>query len=229
MTDYQRETRDAYKSGERARSYKHYNTAAWSWGRLATAREQRGLQRVMARERWAASDMILDMPCGTGILAGVLNTLPARVVAGDISHEMMALGRAEYRADSFVGAVQGDLTRTPFRPGTFAAVCILGFLHRVPTEIKRAALKEAAVLSSRLVVVTCAIDTPLQRVKHRVLRAVRRQHIPAPAPTTLASLVADCQAAGLRVREQFWVLPVLSAEIVLVLEKNSGAHAHSRT
>jgi SAM-dependent methyltransferase len=229
VTDYQRETRDAYRSRERARNYKHYNTAAWSWGRIATAREQRGIQRVLAREPWQPGDMVLDIPCGTGILAGVLNTLPVRVVASDISYEMMALGREEYREGALAGAVQADITRTPFASGTFAAVCVLGFLHRVPSDIKRAALREASALSSRLVIATCAIDTPLQRLKHRVLRLIRNEHIPAPAPTTLASLIADCHAAGLRVRQQFFVLPLLSAEIVLVLEKSAVSHAHPRT
>lgn len=228
MTDYDRDTRLAYRTGERASDYKRYNTTAWSWGRLATAREQRGIRRALGRVSLTANDCILDIPCGTGILAGVLNDLPCRVVASDISHAMMTLGREEYKRDALLGAVQADITRTPFRPGMFSAVCVLGFLHRVPPPIRQAALREVAALSKRLVILTCSVDTPLQRLKHAVLSRLSSRHVPAPHPACLRQVVTECEEVGLRPVRAFMVLPFLSSEAVLILEKSAGREAADR-
>lgn len=229
MTDYDRDTKFAYRTGQRAAEYKKYNTTAWSWGRIATDREQRALHRVFTAQRWTSADRVLDIPCGTGILAGVLNTLDCRVVASDISAEMMREGRDEYRPDHLLGVIQADLTTTPFVSGSFAGVCMLGFLHRVPRPVKQAALREAARLSSAMVVVTCAMDTPAQRLKQRLIKLLRPGHVPAPCPSTLAALSDDWQSAGLRLREWFDILPFMSAERVFVLEKAGEARGDSRT
>jgi hypothetical protein len=155
-------------------------------------------------------------------LSGVLNDLPGRIVASDISHQMISLGRDEYRRDALLGAVQADITRLPFRPGTFAGVCVLGLLHRVPPDIRRAALREIAALSKGIVILTFSVDSALQRFKHAVLTRVRSRHVPAPYPAELHEVVADCDAVGLRLIRAFSILPFLSAEAVLVLEKKKG-------
>ena len=181
---------------------------------------KRAIGRELGRYQWASSDRLLDIPCGTGILGKTVRRFPFRIVASDISPEMMELARAEYPADRLEACVQADITGTPFPRGSFACVVTLGFLHRVPPEIKRSALREIAALSSRLVIVTCSVDTPLQRFKHAVLRRLKRGHSPAPCPAPLAEVIAECRAQGLRVARAFRVLPVLSAHAMLVLEKS---------
>lgn len=219
MSDYEKDTRNAYRTLARAAEYKRYHTKDWTWGRLVTWLEQRAIARELGRYRWSPSDQLLDIPCGTGILGRTLHRFPFKISASDISPEMMDLARAEYPADRLVACVQADITNTSFPRASFACVVTLGFLHRVPAEIKRAALREIAALSCRLVIVSCSLDSPLQRLKRASLRWVWRGHAPAPCPAPLDAIVAECESHGLRLVRAFSVLPLLSAHALLVLEK----------
>jgi ubiquinone/menaquinone biosynthesis C-methylase UbiE len=218
--NYEADTKQAYRSEGRAAEYQRYQTRDWSWGYVATWREQHCLARVLRSYAWAPADRILDMPCGTGILGHLLGTLPSRIVVSDISREMMTLGRPQYPTGRLMGCLQSDITAMPFQSGAFACVTNLGFLHRVPAEVKRAAIREIARVSSRVVIATCSVDTRAQRVKHRVLGWLRRgRHLPAPCPAPLHEVIAEFERHGLRLVRAFMVIPFLSTEAVLVLEK----------
>jgi SAM-dependent methyltransferase len=219
MTDYERHTLNAYRTTERAAEYKRFHTTDWSWGRLVTWLEQRAIARELGRYKWEASDQLLDIPCGTGILGKLLYQFPFRIVASDISPEMMDIARAEYPADRLINCTEADITDTPFPRESFACVITLGFLHRVPSEIKRAALREISDLSNHMVIVSCSVDTPLQRIKQAVLPWVKRNHVPAPCPVPIKDIIAECESSDLRVVRAFMVLPLLSASALLVLEK----------
>jgi SAM-dependent methyltransferase len=162
---------------------------------------------------------LLDIPCGTGILGKLLHFFPFQIVASDISPEMMELAKEEYPVDKLVEFVQADITKTGFDAGSFACVVALGFLHRVPLEIKRATLHEIAKLTNNIAIVSCAVDTPLQRIKHKVLSLVRKKHIPAPCPVRLKEIVIECESVGFKVVRKFMIVPFFSAVAVLVLEK----------
>lgn len=216
---YENDTLNAYRTKSRAAEYKRYHTTDWSWARFATWQEQRALARELARYSWTAADRLLDIPCGTGILGKLLHSFPFRVTASDISPEMMELARDEYPQDRLTDCIQADITRTSFPRAFFSCVVTLGFLHRVPPEIKHAALREIAALSNRVVILTCSVDTPLQRFKHAVLSRLWRGHVPAPCPASLQEIIAASEAQGLRLVRAFMVVPFLSSEAMLVLEK----------
>lgn len=220
-TDYERETLNAYRTATRASTYKRLQTTDWTWARFVTWREQRILARELSRYEWSSGDRLLDIPCGTGILGNLLHRFPFRIVASDISPEMMALARSEYPVDRLDDCVQADITRTPFPRGSFACVVTLGFLHRVPAEIKHASLAEIAALTTRLALVSCSIDTRFQRIKHAVLGWLRRTHVPAPCPARLAEIVAECESHGFRVVRTVMVVPLFSAHTIFVLEKTT--------
>jgi SAM-dependent methyltransferase len=218
-TNYETDTLRAYRSRQRAAEYKRYHTKDWSWARFSTWREQRLLARELSRYSWTAGDRLLDIPCGTGILGKMLHFFPFRIVAGDISPEMMELARKEYPADRLIGCVQADITHTGFPRKSFACVVVIGFLHRVPLEVKRAALCEVSALAQRVVIITCSVDSPAQRLKRKILAVVRRKHVPAPCPAPLRDIAAECEGAGFKVVRSFMVVPFLSAEAMFVLER----------
>jgi len=219
MIDYEKETRDAYLTPSRAAEYKRYNSVDWTWGRFVTWMEMRAVARELGRYQWSPSDQLLDIPCGAGILGKVLQRFPFRIVASDISAEMLTLARPEYPSDRLAACTQADITATPFPRASFACVVTLSFLHRVPLEVKRAALREIAALSNRVVIINCSVDTPLQRIKHAVLSRIRRKHVPAPCPAPLSEIIAECESQGLHVVRSSMVVPMLSACALLVLEK----------
>lgn len=217
--NYEADTKQAYRSEGRAAEYQRCHTRDWSWGRIATWREQYCLARVLRSYAWAPADRILDMPSGTGILGHLLGTLPSRIVVSDISRERMTLGRPQYPTGRLLGCLQSDITAMPFQSGSFRCVMNLGFPHRVPPGVKRAAIREVARVSSHLVIATCSVDTRTQRVKHRVLGWLRERHLPAPCPAPLHDVIAEFERHGLRLVRAFMVIPFLSTEAVLVLEK----------
>ena len=223
--DYETQTRSAYRTEQRAIAYQCRQTRRWSWARLATWREQRGVARILGKRAWAPADDVLDIPCGAGILGAVLARFPFRVVASDISPAMMALARGAYAADRFRGFVQADITDTPLRPGSFRCVITLGFMHRVPDELKRATLAAIATLSRELVIVSYSVDSPLQRLKRALLGFLCRSYESAPCSASVADILGDCRAAGLHMLEWYRPVPFLSAEVVLELEKTAGCAA----
>jgi len=222
-TNYERDTLTAYCSRERAANYKRYHTRDWSWARFCTWFEQRALAKELARYEWTENDKLLDIPCGTGILGKLLRSFPFKIVASDISKDMIALAEAEYPHEKLIDCVQDDITCTKFPRISFSCVVTLGFFHRVPLEIKRSALLEISRLSNGVAIITCSVDTRSQRIKKKVLSFFRREYIPAPCPITLSDLITECEAAGFRVVRSFMVVPFLSAEAMLVLEKKSIA------
>jgi ubiquinone/menaquinone biosynthesis C-methylase UbiE len=219
--DYENETLNAYRTADRALQYELYHSRWWTWGHLATWFEQRAIARELNRYEWSALDMVLDIPCGTGVLWSLLRQFPFRLVASDISAEMMSIGQKEHSLMHSTTVVQADITETPFKRETFSCVLTIGFMHRVPLQIKRDALKEIARLSKRVVIVSCSIDTRLQRWKHTALRFVRRGHVPAPFPTHLTEMIDLCNSEGFRVVRNLSVIPFLSSHVILVLEKIS--------
>ena len=219
MMDYKRDTLNAYQDSARAAEYKRYHTKNWSWGRLVTCFEQRALARELSRYNWTPGDRLLDLPCGTGILGKVLWKFPFQVVASDISEEMMALARMEYRTDQLEDSISSDITDTQFPHQSFACVVTLGFLHRVPWEIKRATLKELARLTNRVAIISCSVDKPIQRLKHAILLRLKKNHIPAPCAVPIEKIRSECESHGFRVVRDFSVVPLLSSHTILVLEK----------
>lgn len=217
--NYETDTLNAYRSRQRAAEYKRYHTKDWSWARFSTWREQRLLARELSRYSWSAGDRLLDIPCGTGILGKLLHSFPFQIVASDISPEMMELARGEYPADRLIDFVQADITNTGFPRRSFACIVVIGFLHRVPLDIKRAALREISSLAKRVVIITCSVDSSLQRLKRKMLLIIRRNHVPAPCPAPLREIVAECEAVGFKVVRSLVVVPFLSSEAMLVLER----------
>ncbi|MEN6473027.1 MAG: class I SAM-dependent methyltransferase [Syntrophaceae bacterium] len=218
-TRYEIETLNAYRTRQRAEQYKHSQTASWSWSRFTTWQEQRLLARELSRYTWSANDRLLDIPCGTGILGKLLNSFPFKITASDISPEMMELARGEYPADRMVDYIRTDITNTGFVRESFDCIVVLGFLHRVPTDIKRATLAEIAVLSRRIAIITCSVDSPIQRLKIKLLAIIRKHHVPAPCPVSLKEIISECENANFKVVRSFMVVPFLSSEAMLVLEK----------
>jgi len=221
-TNYETDTLNAYRSKRRAAEYKRYHTKDWSWARFSTWREQCLLARELSRYSWSSGDRLLDIPCGTGILGKLLHGFPFQIVASDISPEMMDLARDEYPADRLLGCVQTDITKTGFPRRSFACVAVIGFMHRVPLDIKRASLREISALSNRVAIITCSVDSPFQRFKKKVLGIIRKEIPPAPCPAPLRDIVAECETAGFKVVRSFMVVPFLSAEAMLVLEKENN-------
>ena len=218
MYEYEKDTRQAFRNMRKARAYKNGQFQDLSWARIPSWRERVIVQKALADCGLSPLVKILDIPCGTGILGGILQEFPNPVVAADISSEMMELARPEYTFSHFLGFVQLDITQTPFHPGDFACIVILGLMHRLPAQIRGKVLAEIAALRPRHVIISYSIDSLGQRLKQRLIKKLKPSHGSAPVPAAFQDIIREVTAAGFKVRRTRQVVPLLSAEMILVLE-----------
>jgi ubiquinone/menaquinone biosynthesis C-methylase UbiE len=182
-----------------------------------------GSVRAALRHFGSDGGAVLDVPCGTGVAAAAFNGTQRLLVAADISLEMMQIARPEYRPDRLQGMLQSDITRLPASDGAFDGAVVLGFMHRVPPEVKESALREIARVSRRFAVVSFSVDSGAQRLKQTLVHWIRPGHAAAPAPMPAADIDALCRRCGFRIVRAAAVAPPLSAERVYWLERASTA------
>ena len=132
---------------------------------------------------------------------------------------MMEYAKNEYPSNRLVEFTQQDITNTGFKRGSFSCVITLGFLHRVPLDIKRETLREIFELTNNIAIISCSVDNPMQSLKHKILSIVKRNHVPAPCPIKLKDLISECQSQGFYVKRSMMVVPLLSAHALLILKK----------
>ncbi|MGB5260810.1 MAG: methyltransferase domain-containing protein [Gammaproteobacteria bacterium] len=104
---------------------------------------------VASQAGQASTTRVLDLGCGTGLLARRLAGQGFAVTGLDISFESLRLMR---QSAAFINAVHGDGAQLPFRDGSFQAVVSLGtWRHfrepqRVMDEISRILTTEGRLL-----------------------------------------------------------------------------------
>jgi SAM-dependent methyltransferase len=90
-------------------------------------------------------DLILDLGAGACWCSDLLGRLNRSAVAVDISHDMLAAGRA--RPGTAIRAVAGDMESLPFRSRVFQQAICLSAIHHVP-NIPAAVREIARVLDA---------------------------------------------------------------------------------
>src|SRR5262245_6439540 len=96
--------------------------------RLNLRRLERALARALAEV--PTGGLVLDAPCGTGILSRFLRRRGLRVIGADISPAMLAVA---HRRPDALGHVRADLEQPPCRPGSVDAVVSSRFLMPLPS------------------------------------------------------------------------------------------------
>ena len=173
------------------------------------------LERALSRalESVPAGGLVLDAPCGTGILWSFLRRKGFRVVGADISPAMLAVARR--RAGS-LGQVRADLEQPPCRARSVDAVVSSRFMMHLPPDTRPRVLRALADLARGPVIATiCHPYTwkSFQRAVRRMLGA----NVKRSPRLTRRELAAEAASAGLRVERVIPVLPLLSEVWVVVL------------
>lgn len=159
--------------------------------------------------------VVLDAPCGTGILHDALEAQGFRVVGADISTAMLDVARLR---GARPGWVKADLEQPPFRPASLDAVVCNRFLMHLPSVTRVAVLRAlASITSGPLVVTVChpyTVKTALRALRRLVGGRAKRS-----PRLSRAELQAEVEAAGLRLARVIPVTPLLSEIWVAVLER----------
>jgi 2-polyprenyl-3-methyl-5-hydroxy-6-metoxy-1,4-benzoquinol methylase len=197
-----------------ARRYeaRRYGGAARRWN-------LRHLERTILRalEGVIPHGVVLDVPCGTGILAEVLGARGFRVVGADISPTMLAVASERDRA---LGHVRADLETPPWRSGSFDAVVCARFLMHLPAAVRPRVLRTLADLARGPLVATVCHPYTVKQLGRTLRRSVGLRAKVSPR-LTRAALRAEVAAAGLTLERVLPVMPLLSEVWVVVLRKAS--------
>ena len=174
------------------------------------------LQRTLGRAlAGVESGVVLDAPCGTGILAGFLRARGLRVVGADISPAMLAVARER---GNVLGHVRADLEAPPWRAGSFAAVVSSRFLMHLPPALRPEILATLAGLTRGPLVATVCHPYTVKTFGRALRRALGLRAKTSPR-LTRAELESEVARAGLRLERVLPVLPLLSEVWVVVIRQ----------
>ena len=219
--DYEQDTRNAYRNKAKAKAYLEQYTRGTKWARFTMWRKRALVERILDHCDLTATDRVLDIPCGTGLISKILSNNPASVIGSDISLEMMDLARSESGKNGSHQLVQADITATPFVKESFECVVVLALMHRLHEDLRRDVLSEVASLTNRFVIISYSVESHSQRMKQRILKTLRPSHIPAPSSVPLPDILREVTSHGFKVLSVSHIAYVLSAKVVLLLEKKA--------
>jgi ubiquinone/menaquinone biosynthesis C-methylase UbiE len=218
----------------------HNDASARFWDRIARKyaadpiKDMAGYTRTVDRTRHYLrdTDTVLELGCGTGTTALQLAAHVSRMMATDISSEMIAIAREKAvaqacgNADFAVAAPE----RAPWPDGSFDAVLAFNLWHLVAERASALAhvhrvLKPGGLFVSKT---ACLAEmNPLIRLAVPVMQFVGKA--PYVAIFSAAALEREIEAAGFAIVERArHGSRRKDARIFIVARKAGGADEHSR-
>ena len=222
----------SYRDGQAVQRY-HRRRYARLGGHLRVLFVARAVRRAL-QAAGVREGIVLDFPCGTGVVATVLVRAGFRCVAGDLSPAMLRFARA--RGGPALGAVRADIEHPPFRSKAVAAVVCLRFFPHLPVDRWVPVLRELGAVTHGPLV----LGLPMRRSSKHRWRALKRRlglngkERPIFGMQLLGTLLGE---AGFRIRARIWQSPFTDTALVIAegLEMSSpkitplrpeGVHAH---
>lgn len=169
---YEKETKFFYKSDQKAKEYHDWYTRNGGLNGLRfkyIANKERAAVTTLLRT--IPHGRVIDIPAGTGKMAPVFKQELSRVLACDVSENMLRIGEQVYRAEGVdaefrVVALEAASEEIS---GDFDVTVCVRLMHRVPDDVKLMMLAQIAKLSP-YAIVSFAIDSPYERVRRRLRR-----------------------------------------------------------
>jgi SAM-dependent methyltransferase len=217
--DYERDTRTFYQDEATAQRYHDMFMPRSGWRNFPS--------RVVARrERLVVKDMLervphrraLDIPSGTGKLAGVFASLGSRVLASDISPSMLKRAEAEFSRVghpdvSFQVADAAELDE--FADAAFDVVVCLRLMHRVPSGLRTRMLKELARVAPHAIV-SYGIENGYHKLRRRTRAAIFGGQKDTLCFCPITEALAELQP-HFDVVAKTWIAAALSQEMIFLL------------
>ena len=221
--DYERDTRKFYQDEATAQRYHEMFMPSGSWrnlpSRVVARRERQVMKTMLARVPHRTA---LDLPAGTGKLAGVFAALGTRVVASDISPSMLRHAEAEFsraghRDVEFRVADAADLRE--FENDAFDVVACLRLMHRVPSTLRARMLREFARVAP-WAVVSFGIENGFHKLRRGARAAIFGGQKDALCFCSVVEASAEL-APHFDIMARTWIAPALSQEMIFLLRSKS--------
>jgi ubiquinone/menaquinone biosynthesis C-methylase UbiE len=220
IEEYKLKTLDGFKNKEKANHYynKHHNN--FNWSRLMIKLELRSIKKSFEFFKVDKNDMILDVPCGTGVSFDLLSKFKCKVTGVDISTEMLMFAKIKANKNLNINLLSGDITDLKLNNNFARGSIILGFFHRVPDEIKSLALKELFRVNKEFIICSFAIDSFFQKLKRKLIKFLIPHHLSAPNPLSLKKIEELFNINNFTIIKKKTTFPFLSSEIIIWAKKN---------
>jgi SAM-dependent methyltransferase len=198
--------------------YRHFDAERYErrrYGGLGRRLNLRLTERALARALAGVppGSLVLDAPCGTGILSAFLQRRGFRVVGADISPAMLAVAR---RRGAALGHVRADLEHPPCGPRSVDAVVSSRFMMHLPADTRTRMFRIMADLARGPVIATVCHPYTWKSFQRGLRRGLGGNAKRSPR-LTRRMLSEEAASAGLRLERVIPVLPVLSEVWVVVL------------
>ena len=183
-------------------------------GRFNNWRTHQILRKILAG--LPPGGLVFDVACGTGRIDACLLQARQRVVALDISGEMLAVAqeKPELRSPA-LRFVRSDASRLPCRARSADAVFSIRFLHLLKGHERIAVLQELARVTRGPVVVEYrSLTKPLRVAKRALVRWVTRR--PGPRNIARSDVGAELHAAGLVAERHYFLSRWFSGSVLIV-------------
>ncbi|MEX2600150.1 MAG: class I SAM-dependent methyltransferase [Balneolaceae bacterium] len=213
--DYQTEMKEYYKSDQVAAKY-HQAYKESLRARMIAKYERKAVYSLLKK---VPHSFVLDIPTGTGKLASVFKKSASRVLACDISDQMLKIAKNEFRSvdhDNVAFQVCDAEKISDTIDESFDVAVCLRLLHRVPDPVKRSILDELGKAANH-VIVSIGVESRFHSIRRKIRELIMggdiRDHCYVNKMETV-QLMTD----GFEIIESKAVFPFLSQEQVFLLK-----------
>ena len=155
-------------------------------------------ERYLLRHVPRQCDAALELGCGTGEFSRRLASLARKVIALDLSAEMVRVARSRSAGRENIDYVVGDMTTLPLRGGGFDCVVSLNALHHVDTVAALRAMRSALRPGGTLLIADVLDRSGIRNLPLNLLAAAVRvaRHMILDRRTQRGALHAAYKAHG---------------------------------
>lgn len=201
-------------------------SAARKFLKCAGTRRDRWEKALVGRllKAYARDSVVLDMPCGAGRMIPFLQSFGFNVIAADSSPFMIQAAQDRVSEEGCpAGEVKfhvADVFETRLPDDTCDIVlCNRLFHHFAESKDRRRALNELRRITRKTIILSFFCLSTWSGMVFYVKRFIRGKRITGNIPITLATMLSDAEDAGLRVKTFKPLIPLISKQCYLVLEK----------
>ncbi len=117
---------------------------------------------------------VLDIPCGTGRITGVLAELKLNIIASDISKEMIDVAQRRLSHFSTIHYEIRNIKDTQFDSNIFDCITCIRLLHHLGSEDRICILSELARVTKKYLIVNIPYSSPWYRFRRRLKRILKQ-------------------------------------------------------
>lgn len=220
--NWNKKVKEDYQDPLIAQSYDQERFGSFE-GRIFDCLEKRVIKKALnIAQRNFDIDTVLDIPCGTGRITEVLLERRLHVTGGDISPEMISVARSKLfpRFGNLVIFKELDLDRLELQDSTYDLVSCIRLFHHLETKQRSAILRELARVSRKYVLVSVSYSSSYYQMR-RKLKRLMHQGV-SKSSSTWSEIKSELSNAGLQIKSTYFVLPLISEDLILLLEKENA-------